>query len=360
MKGNLLKFSIESDTGIISGDDGNRYTFSSADWQDKKRFPQGGMQVDFEIDDQKAVNIYFLSTESLSISVVQNKNQSSFKQSILRFIPRKKLYIGAAIVSIISLGLGATYGGFYLVELNQANACRNQTKESVDSISEEWDDAMSRASKTSRISLQPVISDLQNIKRRASDNQWHPCANFAKVALRLGMESDIDQLLEFMGGSDIPYQKSPAWSIFANDLSLINEHGKSEHPANSEEAAKDTLKNVLQAKIDELDKKLEPLNNSYAEYKKQDDDLSGQIELVSTQIEAVPSVDYSLPYQEWDAAKAQREAQLEPLQSHSSNLRDQQSALMEQYGDVINQRQEIEQQKRYLLIEMARLETLTF
>ncbi len=58
MKGVILSFSVESDQGIISGDDGNKYNFSSSNWKDTKEFPRRGLRVDFETEDKKAIEIY--------------------------------------------------------------------------------------------------------------------------------------------------------------------------------------------------------------------------------------------------------------------------------------------------------------
>jgi hypothetical protein len=345
MKGRLLDFSINSDQGIISGDDGNRYTFSSVNWKDKKNFPQKGLRVDFEIDGEKATNIYFSFEESQSNLISQNKTRTSSKGITQKFLPGKKVYIiGVVIVGITGCGFGINY----IVDLNQANTCRNQTKEAIKNISEEWDDTMSRAANTSRISLQPVISDLQNIKRRVSNNKWHKCAEFCKIALKLGMESDIAQLLDFMGGDDISYHKSVAWSIFSQELSFIDKNGKADHIANSEETAKETLQNVLEAKIDELDEKLKSINPSYVEYQTKYDEIDSKIKKISNQESAVPEVDYSLPYENWEAASERRDAQLEQLRSKSSDLYDKQSALFKQYEDVIEKRSDLLNQKAFI------------
>ncbi len=46
MKGNILDFSIQTNTGIISGDDQNRYNFTGAEWRGQ-RPPTRGDRVDF-------------------------------------------------------------------------------------------------------------------------------------------------------------------------------------------------------------------------------------------------------------------------------------------------------------------------
>ena len=58
MKGQILDFDLQKGEGQISGEDGNRYTFTNFDWKEKETHPQRGLQVDFETDENKAKNIY--------------------------------------------------------------------------------------------------------------------------------------------------------------------------------------------------------------------------------------------------------------------------------------------------------------
>lgn len=58
MKGTILDFSIQTNSGIILGDDENRYPFISAEWKEN-RPPQRGDKVDFVVDiNQDAISIY--------------------------------------------------------------------------------------------------------------------------------------------------------------------------------------------------------------------------------------------------------------------------------------------------------------
>ena len=47
MKGYILDYSVQSNRGIISGDDSQRYDFNGAEWMDSEP-PRRGMQVDFD------------------------------------------------------------------------------------------------------------------------------------------------------------------------------------------------------------------------------------------------------------------------------------------------------------------------
>ncbi len=57
MKGKILDFSVQTNSGAISGDDGERYNFSGADWK-SERPPTRGMFVDFATEDYQAKEIY--------------------------------------------------------------------------------------------------------------------------------------------------------------------------------------------------------------------------------------------------------------------------------------------------------------
>lgn len=69
MKGKILDFSINSNEGIISGDDGIRYKFTGKEWK-SNNMPVNGVGVDFEIiDNNQAIEIYLIESSS------QQRNQ---------------------------------------------------------------------------------------------------------------------------------------------------------------------------------------------------------------------------------------------------------------------------------------------
>lgn len=57
MKGQVLDFSIQENSGMISGEDGSRYTFAGSEWRENFP-PTRGMTVDFEAQGGNAVAIY--------------------------------------------------------------------------------------------------------------------------------------------------------------------------------------------------------------------------------------------------------------------------------------------------------------
>ena len=57
MNGQILDYSAQTNSGLIAGDDGNRYSFVGTEWKDQA-IPNRGMRVDFEAQGGDAVVIY--------------------------------------------------------------------------------------------------------------------------------------------------------------------------------------------------------------------------------------------------------------------------------------------------------------
>jgi TM2 domain-containing membrane protein YozV len=64
MQGTVLTFHPETNTGLISGYDGTRYTFSRADWTTPNLEPQQGLTVDFDGDGKKALQIIVIESKA--------------------------------------------------------------------------------------------------------------------------------------------------------------------------------------------------------------------------------------------------------------------------------------------------------
>lgn len=57
MKGQILDYSSQTNTGTISASDGKRYYFSGPEWK-VNTYPTRGMYVDFETNDDQAKAVY--------------------------------------------------------------------------------------------------------------------------------------------------------------------------------------------------------------------------------------------------------------------------------------------------------------
>jgi uncharacterized membrane protein YhaH (DUF805 family) len=70
MKGNVIGFDPDTNTGAINGYDGKRYDFATLDWHSNHR-PKHGDLVDFVPEGQRAAQIYLLEAEYIPPSLGQ-------------------------------------------------------------------------------------------------------------------------------------------------------------------------------------------------------------------------------------------------------------------------------------------------
>ena len=109
MKGQVLEFSIQTNAGIISGDDGNRYTFTGADWKES-RPPNAGAYVDFATEEgsSDASSIYLVrgvdGTSSLG-GDTPNKIAAGLLAIFLGALGVHKFYLGYKNEGIILLAI---------------------------------------------------------------------------------------------------------------------------------------------------------------------------------------------------------------------------------------------------------------
>ena len=72
MKGTILDYSIQSNSGVISGDNQIRYPFTGAEWKGQTP-PNRGMRIDFDVDSMgNALQIY---TELKTNNTLQSINK---------------------------------------------------------------------------------------------------------------------------------------------------------------------------------------------------------------------------------------------------------------------------------------------
>lgn len=96
MQGVILDYNIQTNSGVISGNDGKRYSFSNLEWRSTTAMPQKNTTVDFETtENHEAVNIYVLQNTQQNI-VINNSSTSA-----------------AAIVSLI-FGLIGMFSSWWL------------------------------------------------------------------------------------------------------------------------------------------------------------------------------------------------------------------------------------------------------
>lgn len=101
MQGHILGFDTRTDEGMISAENGQRYTFAAAEWRQRVN-PQAGQRVDFEPEDRRATAIYVVGGGN---AMVADKNR--FVAALLAFflgtLGLHKFYLGRIKAGIIML-----------------------------------------------------------------------------------------------------------------------------------------------------------------------------------------------------------------------------------------------------------------
>ena len=114
MKGQILNYSIQTNSGDISGDDGNRYSFAGTEWKGEA-LPSRGLYVDFAIQGDQAASIYAaLDSDTASaastIAVGQkSKSVAGLLAILLGAFGAHKFYLGMTKQAVIML-LGVWVG----------------------------------------------------------------------------------------------------------------------------------------------------------------------------------------------------------------------------------------------------------
>ena len=109
-KGRVLGYSLQTGEGVISGNDGIRYTFFADDWKEQDT-PRRGVSVDFEVLEMEgvgkvAVNVY----SDIGADVLVSYTRSPIPAA--SSVPHVKSRVTAGILAIL-LGVVGTHK-FYL------------------------------------------------------------------------------------------------------------------------------------------------------------------------------------------------------------------------------------------------------
>ena len=95
MKGRVLNYSVQENGGIISGDDGNRYTFVGGQWREQA-LPVQGSYVDFQVDQgtDHAISIYLDRGTTPSSVGEKSKVVAGVLAILLGVLGVHKFYLG--------------------------------------------------------------------------------------------------------------------------------------------------------------------------------------------------------------------------------------------------------------------------
>jgi len=107
MQGNVIGFDPDTNTGAISGHDGQRYDFVTAEWHGDRR-PQHGDVVDFAAAGQHATRIYLVEEAFVAPSIGEFLFSPSGRISRSQYWLKWALPITAIIIVLVLLVFAAS------------------------------------------------------------------------------------------------------------------------------------------------------------------------------------------------------------------------------------------------------------
>ncbi len=113
MRGKVLSYADLDGTGLVSGDDGQRYGFTRGDLGGGVRSVVPGTEIDFEVEDGAARNIYVVASAYGGLSGDKNKIVAALLAFFLGALGIHKFYLGKTGAGIIMLLCGTV--GWILV-----------------------------------------------------------------------------------------------------------------------------------------------------------------------------------------------------------------------------------------------------
>ncbi|ATG46396.1 TM2 domain-containing protein [Celeribacter ethanolicus] len=103
MRGTILNFDAQTSTGLISGEDGQRYDFSGTDVAERFERVRDGVTVDFQTSDSRATSIYPVITQSSGQIGNKNKIVAGLLAIFLGGLGIHKFYLGYSKAGVIML-----------------------------------------------------------------------------------------------------------------------------------------------------------------------------------------------------------------------------------------------------------------
>ena len=106
MQGQILEYSVQTNAIVITGEDGNRYTFALSEWKESA-LPARGMRVDFEVHGATAVSVY--RAMAGTVSGTKSKVVAGVLGILLGGLGIHKFYLGYTVPGLIMLVLCCTF-----------------------------------------------------------------------------------------------------------------------------------------------------------------------------------------------------------------------------------------------------------
>ena len=115
MKGSILEFKIQTNEGLISGDDNQRYQFTGAEWRSSEP-PTRGLRVDFEPKDLVATGVFrevsHAPAASPTVPGCENKLAAGICGILLGALGIHKFILGFTTPAVIMLVVSVATCGY--------------------------------------------------------------------------------------------------------------------------------------------------------------------------------------------------------------------------------------------------------
>ena len=86
MRGKILDYTIQTGSGVISADDGQRYDFLASEWKAQSVHPAKNVVVDFTVEEGNAVDIYVLEQQQSKYDNTAVQTQETSVAAIISMI----------------------------------------------------------------------------------------------------------------------------------------------------------------------------------------------------------------------------------------------------------------------------------
>lgn len=134
MQGKILDYNNEFKSGLIRGEDGNKYRFSIDDCKSTMS-PKVGADVDFEPNGDKAIEVYVLDQQTDQANTIKSETTPTISletQKNLIQIVKKIVIWGVVLFVVIIISL---YGYFFIKTTILKSGCENNNAEACYDLS---------------------------------------------------------------------------------------------------------------------------------------------------------------------------------------------------------------------------------
>jgi hypothetical protein len=131
MQGKILEYKLQESQGIVSGNDGVRYTFVAGEIKTKDYLPQKGDVVDFEPQDKEAKDLYLVK-EAAASCPPDNKGSGALKVILVIVVVFFVIVIIGILAAVAIPKLAKVKEDAAIAQISQTD--KNEAQSSVNNL----------------------------------------------------------------------------------------------------------------------------------------------------------------------------------------------------------------------------------